>query len=169
MSGFLSENVTKNSHKSAEWYTPAWVFELLGLTFDLDPSSPHDMETVVPAETKYTIFDHGLKKEWFGRVWMNPPFGHQSTKRAWLEKFFLHGNCIALLPDRTSAPWWQEFAGCPDLICFVSPKVKFERPDGTYGEQPGTGTCLFAAGEAATKALLQSGLGVCLSIVRNET
>lgn len=150
-----------------EWYTPRYIFDALGVRFDLDVAAPPEGPRHVPADAFYS--DLSLILPWSGFVWMNPPFGHQSTKRAWLEKFFLHGNGIALLPDRTSAPWWQEFAGCPDLICFVSPKVKFERPDGTYGEQPGTGTCLFAAGETATKALLQSGLGVCLSIVRNET
>jgi hypothetical protein len=90
---------------------------------------------------------------------MNPPFGHQRTKRLWLSKFFSHGNGIALVPDRTSAPWFQEFAPMADVICFVAPKIKFERPDGTLGESPGTGTALFASGQAATDALARSGLG----------
>lgn len=73
MSGMIGEKRKQSMHKSVEWYTPAWIFKLLGLTFDLDPASPHDMESAVPAATKYTVFDDGLKKPWFGRVWMNPP------------------------------------------------------------------------------------------------
>jgi hypothetical protein len=90
---------------------------------------------------------------------MNPPFGHQSTKRAWLAKFFAHGSGIALVPDRTSAPWFQEYGPKADAILWVSPKIKFERPDGTRGEWPGTATALIAAGARAVNALLRCGLG----------
>jgi hypothetical protein len=90
---------------------------------------------------------------------MNPPFGHQSTKRKWLSKFFDHGNGIALVPDRTSAPWFQEFAPVAMAVLWVAPKIKFERPDGSRGESPGTGTALFAAGTRARDALLRSRLG----------
>jgi hypothetical protein len=91
---------------------------------------------------------------------MNPPFGHMRHKRAWLTRFFGHGNGVALVPDRTSAPWFQEFAPLADAICWVAPKIKFERPDGTRGESPGTGTALFAAGPVAAAALDRCGLGM---------
>lgn len=93
-------------------------------------------------------------------TWMNPPFGHMRHKRAWLGKFFAHGNGIALVPDRTSAPWFQEFAPLADAICWVAPKIKFERPDGSRGESPGTGTALLAAGTVAAAALDRCGLGM---------
>jgi hypothetical protein len=141
-----------------EWYTPKYVFDALGLWFDLDVACPHGGPRHTPASGYFS--DGALERKWHGTVWMNPPFGHQSTKRLWLRKFFDHGCGIALLPDRTSAPWWQEFAPMADAVLFVAPKIKFERPDGTLGEQPGTGTTLFAAGQVATDALLQAtGLG----------
>ncbi len=28
------------SNENDEWYTPPWLFEALGVTFDLDPCSP---------------------------------------------------------------------------------------------------------------------------------
>jgi len=65
------------------------------------------------------------------------------------------------LPDRTSAPWWQEFAPLADAVMFIAPKVKFERPDGTIGGQPGTGTTLFAMGDKAVFAIINaSSLGM---------
>jgi hypothetical protein len=134
-----------------EWYTPKYIFDAIGETFDLDVACPPDGPRHTPANGFYS--EGALDREWSGFVWMNPPFGHQATKIAWLSKFFEHGNGIALLPDRTSAPWWQEFAPMADAVLFVAPKVKFERPDGTRGEQPGTGTTLFAAGERAKDAL----------------
>lgn len=139
-----------------EWYTPAYIFEALGVRFDLDVASPATGPRHVPAERYLTPADDGLKSPWNGLVWMNPPFGHQSTKRNWLQKFFKHGNGIALLPDRTSAPWWQEYAPLADAVLFIAPKVKFERPDGSRGEQPGSGTTLFAIGPQATGALIKA-------------
>lgn len=140
--------------KSDDWYTPKYIFDALGVCFDLDVASPPEGPRYVPAARWFS--DGSLGKEWNGFVWMNPPYGHQSVKTTWLRKFFKHGNGIGLLPDRTSAPWWQEFAPQADAILFVAPKIKFERPDGTLGEQPGNGTCLFAVGDLATRALLRA-------------
>lgn len=137
-----------------EWYTPAYIFDALRLRFDLDVACPPEGPRHVPAASYFS--DDALERDWHGLVWMNPPFGHQSTKRLWLKKFFDHGNGIALLPDRTSAPWWQEFAPMADAVLFVAPKVKFERPDGTRGEQPGTGTTLFASGSIAASSLIRA-------------
>lgn len=139
-----------------EWFTPRYLFEALGERFDVDVAAPIEGPRHVPCDRWY--YERSLEREWrkIDFIWMNPPFGHQSTKRAWLAKFVDHGNGIALLPDRTSAPWWQEFAPKMDAIQFISPKIKFERPDGRLGESPGTGTCLFAKGERATRALLRA-------------
>lgn len=137
-----------------EWYTPRYIFDALGLVFDLDVACPPEGPRYVPANGFYSA--NSLSLPWRGLVWMNPPFGHQSTKRMWLRKFFDHGNGVALLPDRTSAPWWQEFAPLADAILFVTPKIKFERPDGSVGEQPGTGTTLFAAGGVAKSGLMRA-------------
>lgn len=139
-----------------DWITPAYVFDALGETFDLDVAAPEDGNTHVPAECWHSEATDGLKQPWFGFVWMNPPYGHQSTKRKWLKRFFEHGNGIAVMPDRTSAPWWQEFAPKADAILFVSPKIKFELPDGTRGEQPGDGTTLIACGRRGASALLRA-------------
>jgi len=147
----------ESAGESDEWYTPKFIFDALGVWFDCDVASPINGPRYVPCFM--FIHSNSLDIQWNGFVWMNPPFGHQSTKRKWLNKFFNHGNGIALLPDRTSAPWWQEFAPKADAILFVNGKIKFERPDGSIGEQPGTGTCLFAAGNTAVQALIRSRLG----------
>lgn len=151
----------ESAGKSDDWYTPKYIFDALGVRFDLDVAAPDDGPRHVPADRWLGPSNNGLTSTWHGLVWMNPPFGHQRHKRLWLSRFFDHGNGIALVPDRTSAPWWQEFAPMADAIMFMSPKVKFERPDGTIGESPGTGTCLFGSGEAARGILRRSAsLGV---------
>lgn len=146
-----------------EWYTPKYIFDSLGLWFDLDVAAPEGGPLYVPCHRYFTEQDNALIQPWSGVVWMNPPFGHQRQKMAWLSRFFEHGNGIALVPDRTSAPWWQKFARQADAICFVAPKIKFIRPNGSIGESPGTGTCLLACGARAVNAIKYSGLGIVLS------
>lgn len=148
--------------KSNEWYTPKYVFEALGVVFDLDVASPLDRSKChVPA--KSFISSDSLTANWNGLVWMNPPFGNQRSKFDWINKFLDHGNGIALMPDRTSAPWWQYFARNVDSILFVDGKIKFIKPDGSIGESPGNGTTLFARGNDADLALQianERGLGI---------
>jgi hypothetical protein len=139
--------------KSDEWYTPKYIFDALGAEFDLDVAAPMQ-KTHVPA--KSFLVDGGLDIQWEGFVWMNPPFGGRNGVVPWLEKFVAHGNGVALVPDRTSAPWFQAAAKHCDAILFVSPKVKFERPDGSLGCSPSTGTALLALGSKALRALIDA-------------
>jgi hypothetical protein len=135
-----------------EWYTPLHVFKALGCGFDLDVASPgKDVTPWIPAVRFLT--QNGLAAPWYGFIWMNPPFGGRNGLVPWLQKFFDHGSGIALTPDRTSAPWWQEFAPRADAVLFVAPKLKFIGADGQPGASPAQGTCLMAAGSRAVAAL----------------
>lgn len=148
-----------------EWYTPRYIFDALGENFDLDVAAPSDGPLHVPAQCYLSADLCGLKQAWRGFVWMNPPFGGRNGLVPWLNRFFDHGNGIALTPDRTSAPWWQDANAKADATLFIAGKVKFIRPDGSEGKSPGTGTTLFAAGERAKAALLKakdSGLGAVM-------
>lgn len=146
---------------SDEWYTPAYIFEALGETFDLDVAAPQ-RKTFVPARQCFTITDDGLRCNWRGFVWGNFPFGGRGSLEPWLTKFFDHGDGIALTPDRTSAPWFRDAWERADLVLFM-PKVKFIRPDGSLGKSPSNGTALWAAGDRAVAALRRAqtaGLGI---------
>lgn len=132
--------------KSDEWYTPKHVFDALGCTFDLDVAHPRDATTFVPA--REYIYQGSLSAEWNGFVWMNPPFGGRNGLAPWLDKFFQHGDGIALVPDRTSAPWFRDAWGRAHLVLFT-PKLRFHRPDGTVGKSPSNGTALIGVGHIA--------------------
>lgn len=147
-----------------EWYTPPHVFDALGCTFTMDVASPNPPLAWIP--TSRHLWDRSLEQEWEGFIWMNPPFGGRNGLIPWLEKFFAHGNGIALTPDRTSAPWWQKFAAKADAILFVTPKLKFIGADGKPGNSPAQGTSLMAAGRRAAATLRSAsehGLGLALS------
>ena len=151
----------ETSGASDEWYTPKFVFDALGETFDLDVAAPQ-RDTFVPARCRFTATDDGLRCNWRGFVWMNPPFGGRNSLAPWLGKFFAHGNGIALTPDRTSAPWFQDAWAKADAVLFTR-KIRFLRPDGSEGKSPSNGTALFAAGDRAVAALRRAqsrGLGI---------
>jgi hypothetical protein len=148
-----------------EWYTPAYIFKALDCVFDMDVASPGKSVTPwIPARIFITSL--GLRRKWEGFVWMNAPFGERNGLEPWLDKFFKHGNGIALVPDRTSAPWWQKYAAHADLILFVSPKIKFVNEHGVPGRSPAQGTSLLAIGADGCEALrhaTENGLGVLMA------
>lgn len=148
---------------SDDWYTPAFIFEALRLTFDLDPCSPGPTHWV-PARKVYTEADCGLSQECKGLVWMNPPFGGRNGQVPWLEKFIRHGDGIALVAARTSAGWFHDLVPQVDAMLFPKGKTKFVRPDGSVGGSPGNGVVLLAIGDIACKALESSGLGIYLKV-----
>lgn len=147
-----------------DYYTPKYIFDALYVVFDLDVAAPVD-RTYCHVPAKEFITEDSLNKEWKGFVWMNPPWSGRGNKEAWLDKIKAHGSGIALVPDRTSAPWWQKAAREADAMLFVDGKIKFIRPDGSIAKQPGTGTVLFGYGAKAVDRLKlagQKGLGYCI-------
>jgi hypothetical protein len=146
--------------RSDLWQTPKFIFDALGCQFDLDVAAPEDGPLHVPAGDYF--FHDALSESWFGFVWMNPPFGGRNSLAPWLDKFFDHGNGIALTPDRTSAPWFQAAWPRAEMAMFL-PKVRFLRPDGTEGRSPSNGTTLWACGWQGVAALHRAaanGLGI---------
>lgn len=143
---------------SDEWYTPRFVFDALGEVFDTDVAAPSRCH--VPARLSFST--NGLTNPWLGFVWMNPPFGGRNGLVPWLDRFFDHGNGIALVPDRTSAPWFQDAWARADRALFTR-KIRFLRPDGSEGVSPSNGTALLASGRRGARALgraAENGLGI---------
>lgn len=89
---------------SDDYYTPSWVFERMGLEFDLDVCAPPGGIDWIPAKRYFTQADDGLAQPWEGRVWMNPPY---SDPGPWVRKFVTHRNGICLVPHAKSA-WFIE-------------------------------------------------------------
>lgn len=90
------EQLTSDDH-----YTPAWVFERMGIEFDIDVCAPPGGVPWIPAKRYLTQADDGLLADWGGqRVWMNPPFSRTSP---WSRKFIANANGIALVPHSKSA------------------------------------------------------------------
>jgi hypothetical protein len=113
-----------------EWLTPPEIIKSLGV-FDLDPCSPinRPWDTAIQ---HYTIVDDGLMSPWFGRVWLNPPYGKYTE--FFMEKAVMHTNCIALIFARTDTRWFQRLVlGKADAILFMAGRISFYRVNGTRG------------------------------------
>src|SRR5437762_12697921 len=88
--------------ESDEWYTPPEIFKALNMNFDIDVASP-SYSHWTPAKRFFTIEDDGLKSNWCGNIFMNPPFGGRNGQVPWIEKFIKHGNGIGIVAARTSS------------------------------------------------------------------
>jgi hypothetical protein len=104
--------VEQAERTSDDYYTPKWVFDALGLEFDLDVCAPPDGPPCVPARRWFTMQDDGLSQPWDGRVWMNPPY---SDAEPWVRRFLDHGNGVCLLPYVKSF-WRLDVWRCADAV-----------------------------------------------------
>ena len=170
--GFTHESTY---NESKEWYTPRYIFDAMGLEFDLDPCSPgKEIVPWIPATRHLDFLDNGLTTHWEGRVWMNPPYGQDTPK--WMERLSIAGNGIALVFSRTDTLWFHRFVPKADAVCFIKGRVQFvaaERAEKYAAGKVkpkggcGAGSILIAYGKDNAKALFRSGLGLTLPVSRN--
>lgn len=163
--GFTHEST---ANESKEWYTPATIFEALGIEFDLDPCSPGKAICPwVPTKKTISLPDNGLTAAWEGKVWMNPPYGQDTP--AWMQRLQQHGNGIALVFARTDTKWFHDYVVHADAICFIKGRVQFVpaimATAYAQGQKVQTGGCgaasmLVAYGQEMGIALMRSDLGL---------
>lgn len=131
-----------------EWYTPPWIFDAAGLTFDLDVCAPVAPEfRTCPARRYLTVLDDGLAAPWNGLVWMNPPY---SQPGPWIDRFIAHPDGLALVPAANSL-WRSRYLKAADGIALLSVRG-FGRPNGSQASYP-VALILAARGELAVNAL----------------
>jgi phage N-6-adenine-methyltransferase len=137
---------------NADWYTPKWLFDRLGVQFDLDPCQPEGGIDWIPAASYYSIHEDGLIQRWEGRVWLNPPYGRATP--AWLDRMHRHRNGIALLFARTDCAWFHDYVAKADAILFIRGRVRFvDGLSATKGTGAGSGSMLIAWGQDNVDAL----------------
>ena len=147
--GFTHDDV---NNKSVDWYTPKWIFDDLRIEFDLDPCQPEDKIPWIPAKKHYSIKDNGLISPWFGNVWLNPPYGRETSD--WLKRMHEHRNGIALVFARTDCKWYHNYVVKADGLLFLKGRIKFVDGLGvTKGSGAGSGSMLISWGNENTKAL----------------
>lgn len=143
MSEFLVVPGITHTTGKTNWFTPEWLWKAAEKVMggiDLDPCSNSKENPAVPASTLYTKEEDGLSKPWFGRVYMNPPWGRGVTDK-WVGKAIQEyqegrvSQVVLALPASTETKW---FAPLYDYtICFAQGRCYFI--DGAIGEVPPKG------------------------------
>ncbi len=114
------------------WCTPREVVDALLRMWpdgpDLDPCS--NSRSIVPAKMRWDIGDDGLAREWFGNVYVNPPFS-----RGGAEAFFSRCRvppCYAVVGCCICDPsvGWFKHVWRADAVCFPDHRVGFVPPPG---------------------------------------
>ena len=151
------------SHQSARaktttWLTPPHIIKALG-PFDLDPCAAPSPRPWPTAERHIELPEDGLKADWQGRVWLNPPYSFMAW--AWLSKLADHGHGTALVFARTETAGfvstvWQRATA----VLFLHGRLHFHYPDGERAPaNSGAPSCLVAYGESDANRLRSSALG----------
>lgn len=142
---------------SVEWYTPPWLFDRLGLTFDMDVAAPTGGVPWIPATVSIDAATDGLTIPWVGSVWCNPPYG--PTGERFINRMVEHGRGVLLVAARTETRAFQRAALAADAVCFLRERLHFIRPDGFQG-RAGFGSALLAFGELEAAAVILADLGI---------
>jgi len=121
-----------------ERYTPAEYIEKARTVMggiDLDPASCALAQETVQATRHFTIEDDGLAQEWFGRVWLNPPY-HRDLAPRFIAKLIAEHEAqrieqaVVLTNNSTDTAWFQSAAMMCNAICFTEGRIHFEVPNG---------------------------------------
>lgn len=129
------------SRNTDEWYTPRFIIDkvrqVLG-KIDLDPASNHFANSWIQANTYYTKEQNGLKQEWEGNVFLNPPFSETGIWTRKLVKCFEERkvySAIILVNSNLGTSWFEElWEDYP--VCCLRKRLRFIDSEGYEGEQP---------------------------------
>lgn len=111
------------SSKTDMWETPQAFFDEMDreFHFTLDVCA-------VPENAKCEQFFSpsidGLKQEWVGACWCNPPYGREIGK--WVRKAY-ESDCtvVMLLPARTDTRWFHDYIYGKAEIRFIRGRLRF--------------------------------------------
>jgi phage N-6-adenine-methyltransferase len=137
-----------------EWHTPREYVDLARAVLggiDLDPATSEQAQETVQADRYFTAEHDGLKHQWPGRVWLNPPYARSLIPQ------FVHKLCeeivagrvtaaIMLTHNYTDTTWFHEAAQLAGAICFPQGRVTFCAPDGELAN-PTQGQTFFYFGK----------------------
>ena len=118
---------TTADSRTTRWLTPPGLVKALG-EFDLDPCGAPGHKL---ASKTYLLEqgDDGLRDPWFGRVWLNPPYGRE--QEPFLRRLVEHGRGTALIFARTETRVFHELVwGAATAVLFLRGRLTFMQADG---------------------------------------
>lgn len=122
----MSVSAVHFSGETDQWATPADLFAALDreFCFSLDVCA---LPENAKCEAYFTPEVDGLRQEWQGTCWMNPPYGRKIG--AWMQKAYESAQqgatVVCLVPSRTDTEWWHRYAGQASEIRFLKGRLRF--------------------------------------------
>jgi len=145
---------------ATEWFTPppfiAAARSVLG-EIDLDPATHPKAQKRVKATRFYTKAEDGLRQEWRGRVWLNPPYGRVDVA-LFVEKLLDHYQrqevtaAILLTHNYTDTKWFHAAVAVSAAVCFTRGRIYFEDNNGDTCKPTQGQAFFYFGGEANTFA-----------------
>jgi phage N-6-adenine-methyltransferase len=115
---------------TVEWPTPQALFDELHAEFCFTTDVAATSENA-KCEHYYTQEQDGLKQDWRGVCWMNPPYGRAMVE--WLKKAIRETwnetTTVCLIPARTNTAWWHDLCQKYGEVRFVRGRPKFGGAD----------------------------------------
>lgn len=119
-----------------EWYTPIEYIRSVRVVLgdiDLDPASCAMANGLIKAKKYFTKEDNGLEHDWYGSVFMNPPY---SKNKAFAEKLlqqfemgFTTRAIILVGAHGIETQWFRGYWN--HILCFTGHRIRFNTPIGT--------------------------------------
>ena len=109
-----------------DWETPQGLFDELNneFAFDLDVcATPENAK----CNNYYTPEIDGLKQEWSGVCWMNPPYGREIVnwiRKAHKEATKPNTTVVCLVPAKTDTMWWHDYC-IKGEVRFIKGRLRF--------------------------------------------
>ena len=114
------------SSKTDLWSTPQDYFDRINaeFNFNLDVcATPKNAK----CEQYFTKEQDGLKQQWAGVCWMNPPY--ERDIKNWIKKAYessqVGATVVCLIPARTDTTYWHDFIFNKAEIRFIKGRLKF--------------------------------------------
>lgn len=115
---------------TVEWPTPQELFDELHSEFCFTTDVAATSENA-KCDHYYTQEQDGLKQDWRGVCWMNPPYGRAMVE--WLKKAIRETwngtTTVCLIPARTNTAWWHDLCQKYGEVRFVRGRPKFGGAD----------------------------------------
>lgn len=111
------------SSKTDLWTTPQELFDKYDAIYHFETDVCALSENA-KCKRFFTPGMDGLKQEWTGVCWCNPPYGRQIGK--WVEKAAKSfATVVVLLPARTDTKWFHDWCLPYGKIEFLRGRLKF--------------------------------------------
>lgn len=132
-----------------ERYTPKEYIDAARLvmgSIDLDPASSELANKVVQAKKIYTAEDDGLIQDWYGNIWLNPPYAKDLLPK-FADKFAesSFNQAIVLVHNATETKWFAKFICKASAVVFPTGRVDCKTP-GENHCQPLQGSAFIYSG-----------------------